>query len=204
VIILFAISKFKMTTAVALYAISLAVAIIPESLIAVVTTCLAKGVARLAKHKIIVLRLDAIEAMGGIHDICSDKTGTITMGNMAVRKVSNGKCVWECRGGEPTLGELSLECIQGENAEDVVEIIRCAALCNDAVVTRKCDKWHSIGEATEVYLPKFQLTIGRTATFRRQIRMSKISTGSHFRGFMDPQTGGTIHSSTGIPFRSGC
>jgi P-type Na+/K+ transporter len=147
-IILFAISKFRLTSAVALYAISLAVAIIPESLIAVVTTCLAKSVARLAHHKVLVLRLDAIETLGAIHDICSDKTGTITMGNMAVRKVSNGKKIWECRGGELTLGEQTLECVHGEG--DMLEIIRCAALCNDAVVTLKPDKWHSNGEATEV------------------------------------------------------
>ena len=152
-IILFAISKFRLTSAVALYAISLAVAIIPESLIAVVTTCLAKGVARLANHKILVLRLDAIETLGAIHDICSDKTGTITMGNMAVRKVSNGQNIWECRGGELTLGELTLECVHGEEQGegDMLEIIRCTALCNDAVVTLKSDKWHSNGEATEVF-----------------------------------------------------
>lgn len=127
-------------------------AIIPESLVAVVTTCLAKGVARLANQKILVLRLDAIETLGAIHDICSDKTGTITMGNMAVRKVSNGKKIWECRGGELTLGELTLELVHGEGQEeaDMLDIIRCAALCNDAVVTLKPDIWHSNGEATEV------------------------------------------------------
>ena len=167
-----------MTAAVALYAISLAVAIIPESLIAVVTTCMAKGVSRMAKHKIIVLRLDAIEALGGIHDICSDKTGTITMGNMAVRKVSNGKSVWECTGGELTLGELSLDCIHGEANGDVSEIIRCAALCNDAVVKLKPDKWHSTGEATEVYSLTYKLTVGCLTNIRRQIRMSEIGPSS--------------------------
>jgi magnesium-transporting ATPase (P-type) len=140
-----------MSSTVALYAISLALAIIPESLIAVVTATLAKGVTDMARRNTIVRRLDAIEALGGIADICLDKTGTITMGNMVVRKVYNGKGLWECKGGDLSLDTINMKFLEGDE-NDVSELVRCLSLCNDAVVIKKADKWSAYGEATEVHL----------------------------------------------------
>jgi P-type Na+/K+ transporter len=149
VIIVFAIARFKISTDLALYAIALALAIIPESLGAVVTITLAKGVTHMARRNAIVRCLDAIEALGGIADICSDKTGTLTTGNMVVRKIWNGKGTWDCEGGDLSLGEFSVKHVQGVEG-DVFDLVRCASLCNDAIVTKKRDKWHACGEATEV------------------------------------------------------
>lgn len=65
----------------------LGIAVIPESLIAVLTITMSAGTSRMAKQNVIVRRLNALEALGGVTDICSDKTGTLTQGKMVVRKV---------------------------------------------------------------------------------------------------------------------
>ena len=149
VIIVFAISRFKISDDLALYAIALALAIIPESLGAVVTITMAKGVTHMARRNAIVRCIDAIEAIGGIADICSDKTGTLTTGNMVVRKIWNGKGTWDCEGGDLSFSELNMKHVQGVEG-DLIDLFRCASLCNDAIVTKKRDKWHAYGEATEV------------------------------------------------------
>jgi P-type Na+/K+ transporter len=149
VLVVFATARFRVSADVALYAISLALAIIPESLIAVVTITLAKGVTHMARRNAIVRRLDAIEALGGVTDICSDKTGTLTMGKMVVRKVWNGIAIWNCEGGDLSLAELALTSIS-EKPGDLNDILHCAALCNGAVVSKKAEKWNATGEPTEV------------------------------------------------------
>ena len=157
VLVVFATAKFSVSADVALYAISLALAIIPESLIAVVTITMAKGVTHMARRNAIVRRLDAIEALGGVTDICSDKTGTLTMGKMVVRKVWNGRGIWNCEGGDLSLAELVTSNVS-EKKGDVSGLVRCAALCNGAVVTKKADKWDATGEPTEVIRPVLTIT----------------------------------------------
>lgn len=149
VMVVFAISRFQVSADVALYAISLALAIIPESLVAVVTITMAKGVTHMAKRNAIVRRLDAIEALGGVTDICSDKTGTLTMGKMVVKKVWDGRDIWDCEGGDLSLSELSMT-NNSEKSGDLNDILRCAALCNGSIVTKKENKWDATGEPTEV------------------------------------------------------
>ncbi|KAA8910141.1 potassium/sodium efflux P-type ATPase [Sphaerosporella brunnea] len=86
-IIVFGVNKFNVTHEVQIYAISLGIAIIPESLIAVLTITMAVGMKKMAKNNVIVRKLDALEALGGVTNICSDKTGTLTQGKMVARKV---------------------------------------------------------------------------------------------------------------------
>ncbi|KAI5809046.1 potassium/sodium efflux P-type ATPase [Peziza echinospora] len=85
-IIVFAVNKFDVTHEVTIYAISLGIAIIPESLIAVLTITMAVGMKRMVNRKVIVRKLDALEALGGVTNICSDKTGTLTQGRMITKK----------------------------------------------------------------------------------------------------------------------
>lgn len=158
VLVVFATARFSLSSDVALYAISLALAIIPESLIAVVTITMAKGVTHMARRNAIVRRLDAIEALGGVTDICSDKTGTLTTGKMVVRKVWNGNSVWNCEGGDLSHAEISLRCVSDMKVGDLDEILRCAALCNSAIVAKKIDKWIATGEPTEVLFQELHLT----------------------------------------------
>ncbi|CAE6436301.1 unnamed protein product [Rhizoctonia solani] len=86
-IIVFSVAKFNVTNEVAIYAIALGIAIIPESLIAVLTITMAAGTSRMAKQHVIVRKLNALEALGGVTDVCSDKTGTLTQGKMIVRNL---------------------------------------------------------------------------------------------------------------------
>ncbi|KAI5793196.1 hypothetical protein EDC01DRAFT_655546 [Geopyxis carbonaria] len=85
-IIVFGVNKFNVTHEVQIYAISLGIAIIPESLIAVLTITMAVGMKKMAKNNVIVRKLDALEALGGVTNICSDKTGTLTQGKMVTKK----------------------------------------------------------------------------------------------------------------------
>ncbi|KAG9089563.1 hypothetical protein FRC06_001486, partial [Ceratobasidium sp. 370] len=87
VIIVFAAAKFKINDQVVLYAIALGIGVIPESLIAVLTVTMSIGAKRMAERNVVVRRLDALEALGGVTDVCSDKTGTLTMGRMVVKRL---------------------------------------------------------------------------------------------------------------------
>jgi Ca2+-transporting ATPase len=70
-----------------LAAVSLAVAAVPEGLPAVVTVALAVGVQRMVRRNVLVRRLASVETLGGVHVICTDKTGTLTLGEMTVRRL---------------------------------------------------------------------------------------------------------------------
>ncbi|GBF61808.1 calcium-transporting ATPase [Trichophyton mentagrophytes] len=85
-IIVFGVNKFNVTDEVAIYAISTGIAIIPESLIAVLTITMVVGMTQMRKRRVVVRQLSALEALGGVTNICSDKTGTLTQGQMVTRK----------------------------------------------------------------------------------------------------------------------
>ncbi|KAI9644318.1 potassium/sodium eff [Ciborinia camelliae] len=86
-IVVFGVNRFKVTDEVAIYAISTGIAIIPESLIAVLTITMVVGMTVMRKANVVVRDLSALEALGGVTNICSDKTGTLTQGAMIVKKV---------------------------------------------------------------------------------------------------------------------
>jgi Na+-exporting ATPase len=85
-VIVFAANKFHVPGEVLIYGICVAVAVIPESLIAVLTITIAVGAKAMAKSNVIIRVSSAIEAVGGVTNICSDKTGTLTQGRMVARK----------------------------------------------------------------------------------------------------------------------
>ncbi|KAI4195442.1 MAG: hypothetical protein LQ350_007206 [Teloschistes chrysophthalmus] len=86
-IIVFGVNKFNVTSEVAIYAISTGIAIIPESLIAVLTITMVVGMTQMRRRRVVIRQLSALEALGGVTNICSDKTGTLTQGQMITRKV---------------------------------------------------------------------------------------------------------------------
>jgi P-type Na+/K+ transporter len=85
-IIVFGVNRFNVTNEVAIYAISTGIAIIPEALIAVLTITFVVGMTAMRKRAVVVRQLSALEALGGVTNICSDKTGTLTQGKMVTRK----------------------------------------------------------------------------------------------------------------------
>ena len=86
-VVVFAVNEFNLSHEVVLYAIALGIGTIPESLISVLTITMAVGMKTMLHRKVIVRRMDAVEALGGIDSICSDKTGTLTQGKMITRRV---------------------------------------------------------------------------------------------------------------------
>lgn len=86
-IVVMASQKFHVTKEVAIYAICVALSMIPSSLIVVLTITMAVGAQVMVSKNVIIRKLESLEALGGINDICSDKTGTLTQGKMIAKKV---------------------------------------------------------------------------------------------------------------------
>ncbi|KAL8724344.1 MAG: hypothetical protein Q9166_008009 [cf. Caloplaca sp. 2 TL-2023] len=112
-IIVFGVNKFNVTNEVAIYAISTGIAIIPESLVAVLTITMVVGMTQMRKRRVVIRQLSALEALGGVTNICSDKTGTLTLGQMVTRKAwLPGVGMYSVNNAEeaadPTKGTVSL------------------------------------------------------------------------------------------------
>ncbi len=150
-----------------LLAVALAIAAVPEALPAVVTMSLAVGVKRMVKRNSIVRRLPAVETLGCTNVICSDKTGTLTRGEMNVRKLLVDGRIFTVSGeGYIPKGEFFLveppeqqTAIDPRKNPQLMLLLRIATLCNDAFLKNKSaggsDKskepvsWHIDGDPTE-------------------------------------------------------
>ncbi|GMM58360.1 putative Na(+)-exporting P-type ATPase [Maudiozyma humilis] len=86
-IVVMASQKFDVDKGVAIYAICVALSMIPSSLVVVLTITMSVGASVMASRNVIIRRLDSLEALGSVNDICSDKTGTLTQGKMIARQV---------------------------------------------------------------------------------------------------------------------
>lgn len=188
-IIVFGANKFKITHQVSIYAISLGIAIIPESLIAVLSITMAIGTRAMAKRNVIVRKLDALEALGGVTNVCSDKTGTLTQGKMITRKAwviktdavftvespeaidptagtvmldaNNTKLGTDSENSFPTVAQSEKTASPAELLDDAsIEFIRAAALCNLATVRIDDNKWIATGDPTEIALQVFAHRFG--------------------------------------------
>lgn len=143
--------------------VGLTVAAIPEGLPAIVSIVLAIGTRIMARNKAIIRRLPAVETLGSVTVICSDKTGTLTKNEMSVVQVMLGGHTLQVSGtgyapeGGFQLDDSAVEALQDEALQALAQ---CALLCNNAQLKHKGDSgWHLSGDPTEGAL----LTLARKA-----------------------------------------
>ncbi|MCD6236170.1 MAG: HAD-IC family P-type ATPase, partial [Thaumarchaeota archaeon] len=148
----FFIWKYDILT-MAIWAVSLAIAAVPEALPAVVTGALAIGMYAMARKNAIVRRLPAVETLGCTTIICSDKTGTMTKGEMTIRKIylrKYGSRLIEVTGsGYDPHGELKIPGKESEKPKELELLILGGTLCNDARLEKENGKWVIRGDPTE-------------------------------------------------------
>jgi len=135
-----------------LSAVSLAVAVIPEGLPAVVTIALALGVHRMVRRNALIRKLPSVETLGCATVICSDKTGTLTRNEMTVRAVYAGHHMIEVSGvGYAPEGTFSIggAPVDATADSDLMQTLRCGVLCNGASLEHKDGTWQIIGDPTE-------------------------------------------------------
>ena len=126
-----------------MFAIALAVAAIPEALSSIVTIVLSFGTQRMSREHAIMRKLRAVEGLGSVSVICSDKTGTLTQNKMTVRKISVREQI------------IDADSVSTEDPK-VCELITASVLCSDA----SCQDGTEIGDPTETALVRFAQDCG--------------------------------------------
>lgn len=163
-------------------AISLAVAAVPESLPAAVTLSLALGARRMAERHAIVRRLPAVETLGSVTVLASDKTGTLTEGRMLAERLwtPDGQATVKGSGYTPADHlERGGTVVSPEDAPDLVALLEAAILCNDAAL--QCPDegdptWRALGDPTEAALlaAAAGLDLDKSATDLRLPRVQEV------------------------------
>lgn len=177
-IIVFSTAMWDIDGETLIYGICVAVAVIPESLIAVLTITMAVGSKAMAKGNVIVRKMGALEAIGGVTNICSDKTGTLTQGKMLARMayLADGRTLTvenETSPFDPTSGHISMDgltvmqsCVLGDAA--LKAFFQTISVCNLAsVFPPKAEDgatgmWSATGEPTEIALQVMAMRVGHS------------------------------------------
>jgi magnesium-transporting ATPase (P-type) len=155
-------------------AVALAASAIPEGLPAIMTITLALGMRRMAKRHAIIRHLPAVETLGSVTVICSDKTGTLTRNEMTVQKLATADHVFDISGvGYGPDGSVYLNgaAATADDCPELEEIARAAVLCNDAQLHRDADEsWQLAGDPTEGALLAFAVKTGKDPAWEREKR----------------------------------
>ncbi len=168
-------------------AVGLAVAAIPEGLPAIVTITLAIGVQRMARRNAIIRRLPAVETLGSVSVICTDKTGTLTRNEMAAQTLRTAQHHVSISGvgyapeGSFQVDEQDFDPLA--KASDVRELLRSGLLCNEAELIEADGTWTAQGAPTEAALVVAARKAGLTAEdeHRRTPRLDVIPFSSEHK-----------------------
>ncbi|MDG5816611.1 cation-transporting P-type ATPase [Chitinispirillales bacterium ANBcel5] len=156
--------------------VGLAVAAIPEGLPAIITIILAIGVQRMASRNAIIRLLPGVETLGSVSVICSDKTGTLTKGEMTAKKILTRNTALEVSGGGyAPEGEFLLDGKKTDPLEDknVELLLRACMLCNDARLKKdKEEGWSIEGAPTEGAL----ITLATKASLKTDPSFKRVDT----------------------------
>jgi Ca2+-transporting ATPase len=155
VVMLLAVLRGQSTADAAVSAASLAVAAVPESLPAVLTLSLALGAHRMARHAAIARELRAVETLGSVTLLATDKTGTLTENRMVAERVWTPAAEFDVQGaGYDPDGDLTVR--QGAGGRHELDrLLRDVVLCNDADIEldpNRLGQWRPLGDPTEAAL----------------------------------------------------
>jgi magnesium-transporting ATPase (P-type) len=141
--------------------VAIAVSFIPEGLPTIITVTLAIGVQRMAQRNAIVRSLPAVETLGSVSRICSDKTGTLTLMEMMVVSAVTAESAYQITGaGYDSEGEVQQNGVPA-GADAVLQLLgRASVLCNDADLRREEGVWKVEGDPTEGALYPFAGKVG--------------------------------------------
>ncbi len=150
-----------------MFAVSLAVAAVPEALAAIVTGALAIGMHQMAKRNALVRKMPAVETLGCTTVICSDKTGTLTKGEMTIRRMySAGKTIEVTGTGYDPVGEIKGADVKKDTHLQM--LLKAGCLCNDSDLYEKEGKWLIKGDPTE---GAFVVTAAKAGLHVREMKL---------------------------------
>jgi Na+-exporting ATPase len=188
-IIVLAANKFSSRQEVIIYAVATGLSMIPASLVVVLTITMAAGTKSMVRRHVIVRNLKSLEALGGVTDICSDKTGTLTQGKMiargawmpgvgtytiedstapqdptvgSVRFHQDAPQKMDIKAGGSACGDvIESEKLSSESREGLQDFLNVACLANLAAVKKKEDGvWEAHGDPTEIAIQVFAARFG--------------------------------------------